>query len=253
MRRRALLAFVVGVVLLLFGGAPATAATTIDTTSAWDGSQFVHPFGRPDTATYGQVFTAPANDTVLDSFTIYLRDVPVPPYSDPSVSRTITFRGELYAWDGTKATGLSLWESAPRTVTLDETFRPASFLTGGVQLVAGQPYIFFASVSKDYEQNPELALGAWGYTGGDVYAGGGFFFENNGTDESQWTSRPWETFLLSGWDDLAFRAIFSAPLPTSKEQCKNGGWQRFRVFKNQGDCVSFVATGGRNQPAGGQT
>jgi hypothetical protein len=30
------------------------------------------------------------------------------------------------------------------------------------------------------------------------------------------------------------------PLPTSKDQCKNGGWQSYGVFKNQGDCVSFV-------------
>ena len=40
------------------------------------------------------------------------------------------------------------------------------------------------------------------------------------------------------------------PLPTSKDQCKNGGWKTFGVFKNQGDCVSFVATGGKN-PRGG--
>jgi hypothetical protein len=35
--------------------------------------------------------------------------------------------------------------------------------------------------------------------------------------------------------------------PTSKDQCKNGGWKDFgTTFKNQGDCVSFVATGGKN-------
>ena len=39
-------------------------------------------------------------------------------------------------------------------------------------------------------------------------------------------------------------------LPTSKEQCKKGGWRTYGVFKNQGDCVSFVATGGKNPPAG---
>jgi hypothetical protein len=39
-------------------------------------------------------------------------------------------------------------------------------------------------------------------------------------------------------------------LPTSKDQCKNGGWRTYGVFKNQGDCVSFVATGGKNPPAG---
>lgn len=38
-------------------------------------------------------------------------------------------------------------------------------------------------------------------------------------------------------------------LPTNVDQCKNGGWRAFGVFKNQGDCVSFVATGGKNPPA----
>jgi DNA-binding beta-propeller fold protein YncE len=37
-------------------------------------------------------------------------------------------------------------------------------------------------------------------------------------------------------------------LPTLKEQCKNGGWRTFGVFKNQGDCVSFVATKGKKPP-----
>lgn len=40
------------------------------------------------------------------------------------------------------------------------------------------------------------------------------------------------------------------PMPTTKDDCKKGGWRSYGVFKNQGDCVSFVATGGRNAPAG---
>jgi hypothetical protein len=43
--------------------------------------------------------------------------------------------------------------------------------------------------------------------------------------------------------------IVTAALPASKEECKNGLWRDFGVFKNQGDCVGFVATGGRNAPA----
>jgi len=34
--------------------------------------------------------------------------------------------------------------------------------------------------------------------------------------------------------------------PTSKDQCKKGGWKNFtipRAFKNQGDCIQFVNTG----------
>ena len=39
--------------------------------------------------------------------------------------------------------------------------------------------------------------------------------------------------------------VFSAGM------CKKGDWTTFQpAFKNQGDCVSFVATGGRNDPAG---
>jgi hypothetical protein len=35
----------------------------------------------------------------------------------------------------------------------------------------------------------------------------------------------------------------SAP-PTSKEQCKNGGWQQWTPrFKNQGDCVQYISAG----------
>lgn len=42
----------------------------------------------------------------------------------------------------------------------------------------------------------------------------------------------------------------AVPFPSSKEQCKNGGWRRFPGFKNQGDCVSFVAPGDKTPPAG---
>jgi len=38
-------------------------------------------------------------------------------------------------------------------------------------------------------------------------------------------------------------------LPTTTAQCLNGGWQTFKVVKNQGDCVSFVATKGKNPPS----
>jgi hypothetical protein len=39
-------------------------------------------------------------------------------------------------------------------------------------------------------------------------------------------------------------------LPNSTDECKDGGWRDFPDFTNQGDCVSFVATGGKNPPSG---
>lgn len=39
--------------------------------------------------------------------------------------------------------------------------------------------------------------------------------------------------------------------PTKPELCKQGTWSWYGVFKNQGDCVSYVATHGTNQPSNG--
>jgi uncharacterized membrane protein len=45
-----------------------------------------------------------------------------------------------------------------------------------------------------------------------------------------------ETFLSSLLEPVLIA-------PTTKEQCKNGGWMNYPQFKNQGDCVSFVNNG----------
>jgi hypothetical protein len=44
----------------------------------------------------------------------------------------------------------------------------------------------------------------------------------------------------------------SLDTPTNVDQCKNNGWKDYvsPSFKNQGDCVSFVATRGKNLPSG---
>ena len=48
-----------------------------------------------------------------------------------------------------------------------------------------------------------------------------------------------------GFDlQLAYMGGFSV----DKDSCKSGGFAAFGVFRNQGDCVSYFATGGRNGP-----
>ena len=57
----------------------------------------------------------------------------------------------------------------------------------------------------------------------------------------------WDFFI----DNVSFTVAPVAPtFPATTAECKNGAWQTWGIFKNQGDCVSFVVTGGRNQPAG---
>ena len=59
-------------------------------------------------------------------------------------------------------------------------------------------------------------------------------------------------------DNLTFNTsveTFDPAVASSKDECKNGGWMDLvddqgNSFKNQGDCVSYVATGGKNLGAG---
>lgn len=62
-----------------------------------------------------------------------------------------------------------------------------------------------------------------------------------------------ETFTLSDLLTPQFLDCVAEPppaVPTSAEQCRDGGFRDFLslAFRNQGDCVSFVRTGGRNEP-----
>jgi hypothetical protein len=52
-------------------------------------------------------------------------------------------------------------------------------------------------------------------------------------------------YTVAGGDIVVHDA---PPLPTSKEQCKNGGWRNFPSFKNEGLCVAFVQRGVKPAP-----
>jgi hypothetical protein len=45
--------------------------------------------------------------------------------------------------------------------------------------------------------------------------------------------------LISG--DIT--VVDAQPPPTTKDQCKNGGWRNFAQFTNQGQCIAFVTHG----------
>jgi hypothetical protein len=71
---------------------------------------------------------------------------------------------------------------------------------------------------------------------------------NDGADNCATTPNPDQS---DNDNDGIGTACDSTELPTSKDECKNGGWQAFNgtaTFRNQGDCVSYVATQGKNPP-----
>jgi len=100
-------------------------------------------------------------------------------------------RGELYAWNGTMATGSAIFETAPKTIAFgDSNWHHVSFNFQGASVTPGHQYVVFASIDKDYEQCSNYVV-AWGAVADTSYGGGTFVFQNNSGNEANWTTVPW--------------------------------------------------------------
>jgi len=144
-------------VLSLSIGTPAL-AQNIDTRSAATGS--FGSFGYAATPTYGQTFTVPAGQGVVNSFSFRMETVPA----------TATFRGVLMQWDtGTsRAIGPVLYQSGDVTTT-GPTFQDVTFtIPGSAAVTAGQTYVIFASRVN----STGSGSGIWSRAGADVLPGG---------------------------------------------------------------------------------
>jgi hypothetical protein len=111
--------------------------------------------------------------------------------------------------------GATVWVSVPFDVPADS--------------VAGTEYAIVVHA-------PEGFCGgdcwAWLTGPGDPYVSGRPLFALDGAN--------WAEAAETGID-FAFKTYVTPLVPTSIAECKDEGWQRFSQFRNQGDCVSFVA------------
>ncbi len=85
----------------------------------------------------------------------------------------------------------------------------------------------------------------WNTSTASSYADGGTAGVGIFRQDTNWTPNGTVAMRITASPTLV------AP-PTSKDQCKKSGWMAFNnpSFKNQGDCVSFVATRGKNTANG---
>ena len=99
-------------------------------------SQNITYFGNPNTATYGQSFTAPGG--VLDSWTFYLGN-------EGGTAQNFEFF--VMGWNGSEATGPVLYQSAPQTISGSQSSDTAFTVDPDIALTAGGSYVMFINES----------------------------------------------------------------------------------------------------------
>jgi len=190
---------------LVFGLAliVAPAISSAQITIGAPGGERVLPFGRPNTATYGQTITAPTGATSLNNFSFWMDDL-----------LGVSFNAYVYAWDEAtfRATGSAIFTSAPIAGPMGGTpFTQVTVNTGSTAVSAGAMYVLFFSTSGIISTDN---TNVWSYSPTNAYAGGTFVYQNNGDDVAEWTGSGWDFFT----EDLQFEANFNesvVPEPAS--------------------------------------
>jgi hypothetical protein len=160
-------------------------------------------FGYPDSATYGETFQAPATDTVLNDFSLFLN------------GRTSgQLEGYIGTWDGSEA-GTILYTSEPVTVTgsaQEFTFDPP----GGLSLTGGDEYVAFISISEPAYSSylSQTTMPMFFPSLSQSIPGGAFVFLNNGGDTSKFTTQGWGSLgANSGAEFVADFGAGGSPVP----------------------------------------
>ena len=192
-KRTLMRALVAGIAL---AAAASTFADTIyDNFTGYNDSW--HPFGYPDTATYGETFTAPTNgDVNLQDFGFYM--------GNPDTSGdNILLRAYIATWNGTHA-GTLLYVSADYDYA-NTGDAHLTFTTGGLTLTPGATYVAFLSVSELFGQSG----GTSHISSGDpTIPGGNFVWYNNQSDFGALFTNNWDNTGVK--PDWAFNATFTA-------------------------------------------
>ncbi|MGA9070657.1 MAG: PEP-CTERM sorting domain-containing protein [Terracidiphilus sp.] len=182
---------------------------------------FGHSIGSSATSTYGETFLAPATDTVLNTFSLFL-----------NAGTTGQIQGYIVSWNGT-GVGSILYSSGLTAVT--GAAQEFDFSTGGLNLTAGDSYAAVLSIDGSEYFTDSGTTTMPGVRGTASIPGGSFIYQNDGVLSSQFTVLPWTNYgsnfeaeliasfspdppaasPLSGADPLGFDPPDEAPEPAS--------------------------------------
>ena len=158
-----------------------------------------------------------------------------------------------WGWTAALAPAQWIWANAcSATDTESHSFMKTFQVNGSVtaatiELAADN----FGTVSiNGHQVIAELGDGGWNFR--DWQSANATAYVHTGSNTIVVTGQNMANGSSLGWNNpagvIANLSVTYLPLPTSTDQCKNGGWTQYAGFKNQGDCVSYVATLGKNQP-----
>ena len=136
------------------------------------GPQISEAFGA--TETYGQTVVVPHADYQLDSFSFMVRG-----------RVSFDFRAYAMQWDGTKATGVPLFQSEVRTITITNDFIPQAFSFSPVELVPDSQCVLFFNV-RDLNYNAGTSRAQFAGVGNDPYPAGRFVYTNTDVTLPAW-------------------------------------------------------------------
>ena len=150
-------------------------------------SDFWFPYGNPETATYGELFTSPGNgDNNLVNFSFYM--------GTPVVAGQIITGAYIATWTGTMA-GTLLYSAGP--IAYDNNGDEIiSINTGGLALTGSTHYVMFLSVSQFYGQSAGQASVSQGTS---ITGLNGFVYFNNEGNFNELFTTAWTGPLSPDW------------------------------------------------------
>lgn len=162
------------------------------------------PFGYPNTATYGETFSAPSSGgDLLTSIGFYM--------GDATSSGDILTSAYIATWTGTNAGTLLYSSSSVDDPNTGPTF--LNFNNVNVTLTPGGSYVAFLSISQYYgSSSGEAAI----VSGSATIPGGNFVYYNNSGDFNALFTSSWDaTALKPDWAINADFASSSVPEPAA--------------------------------------
>ena len=158
-------------------------------------------------------------------------DIAGPVTVSPAISTVFPLGTTSVTFTATDASGNS--SSCSTSVTVVDTTPPTIACPQNTTVVAGPGGTAVVTYSASATDIAGPVTISFSPASGSTFAVGTTTVTATATDASGLQS------------SCSFTVTVAPLLPTTAEECRNGGWTTFGIFKNQGECISFATSRGK--------